>query len=142
MIAVAVPVLLCLLLAAGALWLRRRYAVITVRGESMIPTYHPGERLLLRRHTLVRTGQCVVFADYRSVTSPGHPEGWILKRVIAVAGDPVPRDRAPALEQVFEEHVPPGQMVVLGDNTDQSTDSRQLGYIACDRVFGIVSRRL
>ncbi|MEV4116826.1 S26 family signal peptidase [Nonomuraea sp. NPDC049695] len=140
MIAVALAVLLCLLLAAGAFWLRRRYAVITVRGESMLPTYRHGERLLLRRHTPVRAGQCVVFAD--QPVTPGHPGGWILKRVIAVAGDPVPRDRAPALEQVREEHVPPGHMVVLGDNAASSTDSRQLGYIACDRVFGIVSRRL
>ncbi|MFG1685585.1 S26 family signal peptidase [Nonomuraea sp. NPDC049269] len=141
MIATALPVLLCLLLATGALWLRRRYAVITVRGESMSPTYRPGDRLLLRRNTAIRAGQCVVFAGRQSATT-GRPGGWILKRVIAVPGDPVPREQVPALREVREQRVPPSQLVVMGDNAVHSTDSRHLGYIAADRVLGIVLRRL
>jgi signal peptidase I len=38
--------------------------------------------------------------------------------------------------------VPPGQLVVLGDNAAWSQDSRQIGYIPGDRLLGIVMRRL
>ena len=36
-------------LAAAGLYARRRWMVVTVRGHSMTPTLHNGERLLVRR---------------------------------------------------------------------------------------------
>jgi signal peptidase I len=110
-------------------WIRHRYTVVTVRGDSMRPTYRPGDRLLVRRGTVHR-GQCVVFAE--------PPDGWIVKRVLATSGDPVP----PGLPAVTGSHVPPGCLVVVGDDPDRSYDSRHFGYVTGDRVRGVVLRRL
>lgn len=134
------------LLAVGVLgWLRTRYVVVTVRGESMSPTYRPGERVLVRRVPVaaVRRDMCVVFAE----TSPGEPVssdvgGWLVKRVVAAPGDPVPRGQFPALREVPEPVVPPGRIVVAGDNAPRSFDSRHFGYVAAGRVLGVVLRRI
>ena len=40
------------------------------------------------------------------------------------------------------ETVPPGKLVVLGDNAARSFDSRQIGYIPADRLLGVVRRPL
>ncbi|GGO78155.1 S26 family signal peptidase [Nonomuraea cavernae] len=151
------------------LWARRRYVVITVSGLSMRPTYDHGERVLIRRVpvTRVRPGQVVVFAAAPPGTwqgfeahHAGDPDGaglqarddadantpvaprWMLKRAIAVPGDPVPRERCPALRSVADAAVPPGHLVVLGDNPSRSFDSRQSGYVTPDRLVGVVVRRL
>lgn len=118
--------------------LRHGYAVVTVRGESMSPTYRPGDRVLVRRVRLVRRGQCVVFDEEPAGSTPY----LVLKRVVAVPGDPVPRDRMPALRTVPEARVPAGHLVVLGDNPAHSYDSRHHGYVMVDRLLGVVSRRM
>lgn len=122
--------------AVTGLLLRRGFAVVTVNGESMSPTYRPGDRVLVRRVRLVRRGQCVVFAE------DDEPADWVLKRVVAVPGDPVPRDRVPALRTAPETRVPAGQLVVLGDNPTHSYDSRHHGYVGVERLLGVVSRRM
>ncbi|MEV1243619.1 S26 family signal peptidase [Nonomuraea sp. NPDC049750] len=143
------------------LWLRRRYVVVTVHGESMLPTYRPGERLVVRRTSprSLRTGQVVVLAGVAKgsragaargpragavggspVDDPG--TGWIVKRVAAVPGDPIPRDTVPALRTAPGTHVPAGHLVVLGDNADRSYDSRRSGYLTTDRLLGVVLRKV
>src|SRR5690606_16441270 len=114
---------------AGLSWLRRRFLVVTVSGSSMEPTYHDGDRLLAVRRSAatLRTGQVVV-ADLltrpglagQSVAASVHQSGHrqVIKRIAAVAGEPVPPgiDAAPT--------VPPGMLVLLGDNPEGSVDSR------------------
>ncbi|WP_222853773.1 S26 family signal peptidase [Fodinicola acaciae] len=131
---IAVVALLALAVG-GVFWLRARYAMITVRGQSMSPAYAHGDRLLVVRRKRCGVGQCVVFADRRREGR----NGWILKRVAAAPGDPVP---AQVRAAVRDERVPAGQLVVLGDNAAHSTDSRQFGYVAVSRVLGVVLRRL
>lgn len=116
-------------------WLGRRFVVVTVRGLSMEPTFRHGDRVLARRRVPVTTGQVVV------VESPGDGN-LVIKRVAAVPGDPVPRGRCPAIADVPERVVPPGRLVLLGDNAAVSDDSRRLGYFALDRVLGVVLRKL
>lgn len=124
--------------AAGA-WLvalRRRLIVVTVRGVSMEPTYHSGDRLLVRRSPLerVRAGQVVVVQG--GPGTPGDPTaGRLVKRAVAVPGDPVP-SQIPVPGPV----VPAGNLLVLGDNPARSNDSRQLGYLPADALIGIVLR--
>jgi signal peptidase I len=139
----AVPGLVGLLLLTAVLRLRTRFVVVTVSGESMRPTHSPGDRLLVRRRggDAVRRGQVVVFAE-DPVVGPQGPCTWLVKRVAAVAGDPVPRDRVPVLRSGAEAVVPPGRVVVLGDNAARSFDSRHFGYVPAERIVGVAVRQL
>ncbi|MEU1665266.1 S26 family signal peptidase [Streptomyces sparsogenes] len=127
--------------AAGA---ARRLLVVTVRGTSMTPTHHHGDRLLVRRTRTVRRGQVVV------VLRPRSPAIWredrhsplIVKRVAAVPGEPVPPGSVPPLTEDREGRVPPGRVVLLGDNAAASVDSRHLGFFPLGDVLGVVTRSL
>ncbi|WP_051415861.1 S26 family signal peptidase [Nocardiopsis sp. CNT312] len=138
-IAVAVPTGLLL-------WLNRTLVAVEVVGRSMEPTFRHGERVLVRR---VRARRLRV-GDVAVLGQPGHdvlahPDEllgsappWVLKRVAALPGDPVP-DGIPGEPGGT---VPPDHLVVLGDNTGRSTDSRVWGPVPGDRVLGIVRRRM
>jgi signal peptidase I len=119
----------------ATLMLRRRFTVVTVTGDSMLPTFGPGDRVLVRRVRIgrLRRGQVVV------VEMPGTSE-WMIKRVAALPGDPRPADCLPATEEPVERCVPRGKLVVLGDNPPWSQDSRQIGYVPGDRLLGVVVR--
>ncbi|MBG0857418.1 S26 family signal peptidase [Streptomyces spinoverrucosus] len=125
--------------------IRRTCVVVTVEGTSMIPTFHPGDRVLVRR-----VGPAGVSAGRLVVTEPPaegrwdtrRRSGWLIKRVAAVPGDPVPREGAPALRSRPEERVPDGRLVLLGDNPAESLDSRFHGYFRADRIVGVVIRQL
>ena len=139
LVATAVPAAV-----AAVWWLRRRYLTVTVDGPSMLPTYRPGERLLVRRMppAALRTGQVVVFeASPPPPPAPQRP-AWIVKRVAAAPGDPIPRDTVAALRTAPGSHVPTGRVVLLGDNPTLSHDSRRSGYFTTDRLLGVVVRRL
>jgi signal peptidase I len=139
------------IVALGVLTVRRRLVVITVRGASMEPTYRAGDRVLVRRVPLtsVRPGQPVVIEqpEAGAWTDPPHtgPVGrrrWMIKRAVAVPGDPIAREGFPAVAARPETNVPPDRLLVLGDNAELSYDSRHIGYIPADRVLGIVVRSL
>jgi signal peptidase I len=127
-----------LALAGFLLWYARsRFLMVTVRGHSMMPTFRDGQRVLVRRtgRRVLRPGDVAVFAA--PVSADGDPEipQWLVKRVTAVAGDPVP------LEIVGGSGgagvIPPGHCVVRGDNP-RSLDSRHFGYLPEKSVLGVV----
>lgn len=138
--------------AAGAvLLLRRRFAVVTVVGPSMWPAFTAGDRVLVHRARLakLRRGQVVVvehpsLAGRRQPRMSRHVSGaaWMIKRVAALPGDPALSDHLPADVVKASARVPPGKLVVLGDNAAISHDSRQLGYFASDQLLGIVLRSM
>ncbi|HEX4063721.1 MAG TPA: signal peptidase I [Streptosporangiaceae bacterium] len=136
--------------AAGAvLLLRRRFAVVTVVGPSMRPAFSAGDRVLVHRARLAKLhrGQVVV-VEHPGLAGRRRPRpsrrvgdaGWMIKRVAALPGDPALRDHLPADVVKGSARVPPGKLVVLGDNSAVSHDSRQLGYFASDQILGIVVR--
>lgn len=141
-------------LAAVTAWLRRRYVVIDVDGPSMRPTLDPGDRVLVRRRSLrhIRAGDIVVVenaARRRAGDAPGAGRGrgpsaraWVIKRAAAVPGDPVPASLAAAVSAPAGSPVPDGRLLVLGDNTTASHDSRHYGYRFGSDVLGIVVRHL
>ncbi|MEV7806793.1 S26 family signal peptidase [Microbispora sp. NPDC088329] len=136
------------LLAAGAgaaiALIRRIFLVVEVEGRSMEPSLSAGDRVLVRRQP--RRGQSVSRGEIVVIARIGPGEGFVvdggpqrvIKRVAAVAGDPVP----PMFRTLGEEAVPPGHILVLGDNLEHSADSRQWGFLPMRRVAGIVARRL
>ena len=141
-LAVVVVVLVALVV------LRRRYVVARVWGHSMSPTFHDGERVVATRRRHYRVGDVIVFrprsdaslSGVRVAEPPARGEApdvaWRIKRIAAVAGDPVP-----AWLETDHPVVPAGRVVVVGDNTGHSEDSRQLGYIDTASVAGAVPHR-
>jgi signal peptidase I len=122
--------------------LRRGFVQVRIEGSSMEPGLSAGDHVLVRRTRTTRRGQVVVLAfPPRSATDPGHPP-WLIKRVAAVPGDPVPRDMVPALRNVADRTVPPGRLVLLGDNPSASYDSRRAGYFNSDDLLGVVIRTM
>ncbi|MEU8199257.1 S26 family signal peptidase [Microbispora amethystogenes] len=152
-------ILLSLAVAAGVVAARRRLVVIRVAGTSMVPTYQPGDRVLIRRggRAALRRGQVVVFRR-RPPDGVGRSDGtglpggtgrsavlgetsWLIKRIAAVPGDTVPDQVAAGVRAAPGESVPAGRLVVLGDGP-VSNDSRHWGYLPMDEVLGVVIRSL
>lgn len=144
-----------LLIILLALAVRRIFVVVTVHGRSMEPTYRDGDRVLVRRTRNPKVGQiaviehphaCGTWCDSRRPPLSGgelvSSREWLLKRVVAAPGDPVPLDRVPRLADFLDDRVPLDKTVVLGDNAEVSYDSRAMGFIPTERVLGVVLRRL
>ena len=115
-----------LVVAASKLRLLRR---LTVEGDSMLRAFRPGDRLLLEsltyRRRPPRIGEVVV------VRQSGGGERLDLKRSVAGPGSTVTvRGEACVLG--------PDEWFVLGDNLDESTDSRQLGPVSRQDIVGRV----
>lgn len=112
------------------LWGRRRFLLVTVVGHSMAPTYRDGQRLLLRRGRYA-VGDVVMFA---APDSAGFDVDWLVKRAVALSGDPVPPDIATL---TGARTVPRGRLVVRSDAAE-GLDSRQLGFIDSRDVIGAI----
>jgi signal peptidase I len=122
-------------------WLARRWIVVTVEGHSMSPTLRHGQRVVARRRSpldVCEHGDIAVFEvpDVRVRAASGGPRHRV-KRIAALAGDPVPSWARPALGDGL---VPPGHVVVSGDNA-RSQDSRHLGFIDQAAIVAILPAR-
>jgi signal peptidase I len=113
-------------------WLVARLRIAVVDGPSMAPTLRDRDRVLVlrTRPPNVHRGDVVVVAQRTRSGSR-----WIVKRVAALPGDPAPAG-------LPGPRVPPGMLVLLGDNPQWSVDSRDFGYVPVERVFGVAVRRL
>lgn len=123
-----------MIIAITIWWLRRRWIVVTVEGESMAPTLRDGQQILARRvgtRAELQRGDVVVF---RLSSAQAHASERLVhrvKRIAALAGDPVPAWMG------AQGRVPRGCVVVAGDNA-RSQDSRQLGYIDGSAIIAVV----
>ncbi|HHY10247.1 MAG TPA: signal peptidase I [Firmicutes bacterium] len=124
----------------------------TVNGDSMLPTLQHGERLLVDkisyRFTAPARGEIVVFKN------PSNPKEQFIKRIIALPGDkvailqgvvyindqPLQEDYtlAPARIGFVPRTVPAGSYFVLGDNRNNSEDSRfgRVGFVPEELLVG------
>jgi len=118
-------------------WARRDLRVIRVTGASMLPAYRHGDLLVVRRVPLraIHLGDVVVLDAGEHDRHQVSVARWIIKRVAAVPGGVVGSGILPGGQGAV---VPPGQLVLLGDNPAQSVDSRQLGYFPASRTIGRV----
>ncbi|MFI6267359.1 S26 family signal peptidase [Micromonospora zamorensis] len=128
--------------AGGALALRslrRRQVAVRVSGQSMEPSLRHGDLLLVRRcpGSQVTVGDIVVFEapgyDHEWSAMPGHRSDmlarWLVKRVAAVPGDPLPEGVVGTGPTVAA-----GTIVVIGDSAGY--DSRTFGPLPFERVLG------
>ncbi|MBK7858124.1 MAG: S26 family signal peptidase [Archangiaceae bacterium] len=112
--------------AATLFWLRHRYVVVVVQGDSMAPTLRHGQRVVARRGgDGAQIGDIVVFPapPHPALTPPEGEPGLLVKRV--VASDDVAGER----------------LIVLGDNRAASQDSRLFGPIDRGAIVGIARAR-
>lgn len=127
-----------------------------VYGTSMVPTFHEGNIVLVDK-VFYKRGEPerndIVVVDYRDANQN---ETFIIKRVVAVGGDHLEiKDNQVYLngELLQEDYIngtmtnnedmsidiPEGKVFVMGDNRNNSLDSRKLGYFDFeDDVIGKV----
>lgn len=127
-----------------------------VYGTSMVPTFHEGNIVLVDK-VFYKRGEPerndIVVVDYRDANQN---ETFIIKRVVAVGGDHLEiKDNQVYLngELLQEDYIngtmtnnedmsidiPEGKVFVMGDNRNNSLDSRRLGFFDFeDDVIGKV----
>ncbi len=118
------------------------FRVAVVHGDSMLPTYHNGEIVFV-----TRLGNDLKHGDVVLVQVPSHEV--LIKRVFRLPGETIDATDAPLFNRVAEYFdpthdpkaplkVPPGYIVVLGDNRAVSDDSRNFGTIPTKDILGRV----
>jgi signal peptidase I len=111
---------------------------VVVSGNSMMPTFEPGRRLLVSdAYWLigpVRKNDIVVLSEF------GGRKGFWIKRVYRTAGEPVERVNFPRQVSMREPEyrVPEGQVYLMGDNRSFSEDSRSFGPVPVSLIIGKV----
>ena len=104
-------------MVAALAWqfLAGRLRAYVIAGESMEPALTAGDWVLVDLGATAEVGEIVV------ATRPDRPEIEVLKRVA--------------------ERNQMGELFLLGDNAEQSTDSREWGWVKRNAVHGVVRFR-
>jgi len=145
-------VIWCIVIVVGINVFFRFFKFPEVHGSSMEPTYHDGEVLFAKVTTNVTHNDIVV------VWAEEFDE-YIIKRVIGVGGDHIEikdgvlkRNGEIIQEDYLNEpswgegldinvDVPAGTIYVMGDNRNHSADSRNIGCISVDEIYGKVLKK-
>jgi len=123
---------------------------VVIEGKAMSPTFNNGDRILLNTNLAeINRGEVIAFLYPKNTTK------WFIKRVIGLPNEKVEIKEGIVFindEKLEENYVdennnlskgnfPPkivsdGQYFVLGDNRDNSSDSRSWGTVKRDLVQG------
>lgn len=129
-----------------------------IPSDSMVPTLTDGDRVLVNKLSYgtqdINRGDVVVFSRPGGLPALADEPEDLIKRVIGLPGDELltvdgqlyvngreliePYLREGTASNGLEEPVvvPDGQIFVLGDNRENSSDSRQFGPVPDDTVVG------
>lgn len=121
-------------------------AFFRVPTSSMEPTFIPGDQLIVFRKSAYQRGDIVVLDD------PQEKGAYLLKRLVALGGDTVSISpeglrinhtlvHEPYLKEsityTYEPYtLPDGQIFVLGDNRNESSDSHLWGHVPVNTLIG------
>jgi signal peptidase I len=122
-----------------------------VKGESMQPTLHNNDILILWQLGDIKRDDVIVF-------QPENETDPFIKRIIGVPGDTLKFEKLTVYlngneiescsiidtmcQQDKELVIPEGYYFVMGDNRNNSTDSRKLGLIKEEQILGEAVFRL
>ena len=126
-----------------------KYCIISVNGDSMLPTFSDGEILIAKKYCkIVKNGDIIAFK---------HDNKIYIKRVIAQFGDIVKVDESQGLIYVNESvkvtynpcksletysiELGKDEYFVVGDNFNNSVDSRseEIGLVKKSSIVAIIS---
>lgn len=134
-----------------AFLITRIISPVVIYGESMAPTFHHGERYFINKlayiNKLPKKNDIVVF------TCDEYQNKYLIKRVIAIEGDTVAIKHnelyvnnkkvhepyiyepmnTPDMDKIVLKH---DEVFVMGDNRNNSSDSRYFGAIKKDNIIG------
>lgn len=146
----------CQAFALAALFYLCLFNLSVVRGSSMAPRIHDGDRILIDHFSYLFRG--VQRGDIVVLKYPLDPSVDYIKRIIGLPGDEIDieggrvRVNGDALDEPYVDsndqlsrmhiEVKPAHFFVLGDNRPRSCDSREFGLVPADYVRGRVQLRV
>jgi signal peptidase I len=149
-------IILIIAIIAAGLWLAVVVAPhsvgqaqeLTLDGNAMSPIYPKGAKVKIQTKPIYIQGDIIAFKD------PQHTNLKHVRRVVAIGGELVqlskgtllvdgfkvnePYDPDPARQDYGPFRVPLETLFVLGDNRNNSTDSREFGPIPLTYILGAV----
>ena len=123
------------------------FSTSVVHGASMYPTLKNNDLLLFRKNVAVKNGDIVMIWSDES-------DKWLAKRVIGIGGDIIEYDginlcvNNSVIDEYyingdwfysrFKVNVPSDYVFVMGDNRNNSLDSRELGCLKAQDINGVL----
>ena len=112
---------------------------LEITGDSMYPTLKNKERIVVEKVTYKsrtpKRGEIVVFRSLQNENI------FLIKRVVAVPGDNFESQNENlgslgVLEEFRQTPIPVNHFAVMGDNREESFDSRMFGLVPLDNLVG------